>query len=168
MGIKNLALASFLRREKPYNVKISATKLAGSEWPYLSSSSDYPHLPCTGKSASVQSPAKIKCNYQKKCMVSQTGHKPKWFFSSVGDQMLSEITVVEGRKLAPLHCVKSESSKKIYNQIQSSQMVALINGLVPNFFFADWAAGFLCWVPSAQRSPTWWSNPSPAEGASPP
>ena len=55
----------------------------------------------------------------------------------VGDQMLSEITVVEGRKLAPLHCVKSESSKKIYNQIQSSQMVALINGLVPNFFFAD-------------------------------
>ena len=70
-------------------------------------------------------------------MVSQTGHKPKWFFPSVGDQMLSEITVVEGRKLAPLHCVKSESSKKIYNQIQSSQMVALINGLVPNFFFAD-------------------------------
>ena len=66
-------------------------------------------------------------------MVSQTVHKPKWFFPSVGDQLLSEIT------LALLHCVKSESDKngKKYNQIQANQMVALINGLVPNFFFAD-------------------------------
>ena len=32
----------------------------------------------------------------------------------------------------------------------------------------DWAADFWCWVPSAQRSPTWWSNPSPAGAASPP
>ena len=29
----------------------------------------------------------------------------------------------------------------------------------------DWAADFWCWVPSAQRSPTWWSNPSPAGAA---
>ena len=72
-------------------------------------------------------------------MVSQTGYKPEWFFPSVGDQMLSEITVAEGPKLALLHCVKSESDKngKKYNQIQANQMVALINGLVPNFFFAD-------------------------------
>ena len=76
-------------------------------------------------------------------MVSQTGHKPKWFFPSVGDQMLSEITVAKGPKLALLHCVKSESDKngKNYNQIKVNQMVnqmvALINGLVPNFFFAD-------------------------------
>ena len=44
-------------------------------------------------------------------MVSQTGHKPKWFFPSVGDQKLSEITVAKGPKLALLHCVKSESDK---------------------------------------------------------
>ena len=72
-------------------------------------------------------------------MVSQTVHKPKWFFPSVGDQMLSEITVAKGPKLTLLHCVKSESDKngKKYNQIQANQMVALTNGLVPNFFFAD-------------------------------
>ena len=54
--------------------------------------------------------------------------------------MVFEITVAKGPKLALLHCVKSESDKngkKIYNQIQAKQMVALINGLVPNFFFAD-------------------------------
>ena len=53
--------------------------------------------------------------------------------------MLSEITVAEGPKLALVHCVKSESDKngKKFNQIQANQMVALINGLVPNFFFAD-------------------------------
>ena len=52
-------------------------------------------------------------------MVSQTGYKPEWFFPSVGDQMLSEITVAKGPKLALLHCVKSESDKngKNYNQI---------------------------------------------------
>ena len=72
-------------------------------------------------------------------MDSQTGHKPKWFFPSVGDQMLSEITVAKGPKLTLLHCVKSESDKngKKFNQIQANQMVALTNGLVPNFFFAD-------------------------------
>ena len=54
----------------------------------------------------------------------------KWFFPSVGDQMLSEITVAKGSKLALLHCVKSESDKngKKYNQIHANQMVALING----------------------------------------
>ena len=53
--------------------------------------------------------------------------------------MVFEITVAKGPKLALLHCVKSESDKnsKKYNQIQAKQMVALINGLVPNFFFAD-------------------------------
>ena len=53
--------------------------------------------------------------------------------------MVFEITVAKGPKLALLHCVKSESDKngKKYNQIQANQMVALINGLVPNFFFAD-------------------------------
>ena len=44
-------------------------------------------------------------------MVSQTGHKPKWFFPSVGDQMVSEIRVAKGLKLVLLHCVKSESDK---------------------------------------------------------
>jgi hypothetical protein len=34
-----------------------------------------------------------KINNQKKCMVSQTGQKPEWFFPIVGDLMLSEITV---------------------------------------------------------------------------
>ena len=35
-----------------------------------------------------------------KCIVSQTGYEPKWFFPSVGDQMVSEITVAKGPKLA--------------------------------------------------------------------
>ena len=44
-------------------------------------------------------------------MASQTGGTPKWFLSSVRDQMLSEITVAKGPKLTLVHCVKSESDK---------------------------------------------------------
>ena len=66
-------------------------------------------------------------------MASQTGGTPKWFLSSVRDQMLSEIRVAKSRKLAPPHYVlKSERWKvkvmklwKKYNQIQANQMVAL-------------------------------------------
>ena len=36
-------------------------------------------------------------------MDSQTGHNPKWFFPSVGDQMLSEITVAKGPKCGNPH-----------------------------------------------------------------
>ena len=53
--------------------------------------------------------------------------------------MVFEITVAKGPKLALPHCVKSENDTngKKYNQIQAKKIVALINGLVPNFFFAD-------------------------------
>ena len=59
-----------------------------------------------------------------KCIVSQTGYEPKWFFPSVGDQMVSEITVAKGPKLALLHCEKSESDEngKNHNQIPAKQM----------------------------------------------
>ena len=146
-------------------------KLTGSVWPSLSSSNDQP-LPCTATSASVQSPipARMKWNNQKKCIVSLTGHKPKWF-SPVWETkwfLRSQWPRARNWPFSTVWKVKVIKMVKNYNQIKVNQMVALINGLVPNFFFADWAAGFLCWVLSAQRSPTWWSNPSPAEGASPP
>ena len=47
-------------------------------------------------------------------MASQTGGTPKWFLSSVRDQMLSEIRVAKSRKLAPPHYVlKSESDETV-------------------------------------------------------
>lgn len=129
-----------------------------------------PPIPCTATSASVQSPipARIKWNNQKKCMDSQTGHKPKWFSPVWETKCFLKSQWLRAQNWLFSTVWKVKVIKMVKNKIKANQMVALINGLVPNFFFADWAAGFLCWVLSAQRSPTWWSNPSPAEGASPP
>ena len=46
-------------------------------------------------------------------MASQTGGTPKWFLSSVRDQMLSEIRVAKSRKLAPPHYVLESESDEI-------------------------------------------------------
>ena len=51
-------------------------------------------------------------------MASQTGGTPKWFLSSVRDQMLSEIRVAKSRKLAPPHYVLESESDEIVEKIQ--------------------------------------------------
>ena len=59
---------------------------------------------------------------------SQTGGTPKWFPTSLRDQMFFEIKVAKSRKLAPPHYVlRSESDEivKKKKQIQANQMVAL-------------------------------------------
>ena len=55
-------------------------------------------------------------------MASQTGGTPKWFLSSVRDQMLSEIRVAKSRKLAPPHYVlKSESDEIVRKKPNSGE-----------------------------------------------
>ena len=130
-------------------------------WPSLSSSNDHPHpLHCHLSLSAVPKPARKKWNNQKSALFPKLGMNRSGFSPSVGDQMVSEITVAKGPKLAlpPVWKVKMIQTSKKYNQIQANQMVASINGLVHNFVFAHWAAGFVCWVLSAQRSPTWWSS----------
>ena len=50
-------------------------------------------------------------------MASQTGGTPKWFLSSVRDQMLSEIRVAKSRKLAPPHYVLKRKMKSESDEI---------------------------------------------------
>ena len=58
---------------------------------------------------------------------SQTEGTPKWFPTSVRDQMFFEIKVAKSRKLAPPHALlKSECDEDVKKkQIQANQMVAL-------------------------------------------
>ena len=61
-------------------------------------------------------------------MTLKLGGTPKWFPTSLRDQMFFEIKVAKSRKLAPPHYVlKSESDEIVekHNQIQANQKVAL-------------------------------------------
>ena len=63
-------------------------------------------------------------------MTLKLGGTPKWFPTSLRDQMFFEIKVVKSRKLAPPHYVlKSESDEivKKKKQIQANQMVLIFH-----------------------------------------